>query len=107
MAYELLHHRVGVVFVVLAGAMLGLLGLAAYGASETIPLDVAIDAQGITFAGGRTPWTMIVSCDTEPTGRRAYVRLVTRTGVQRLGPTRPDVADSIVGAIAAARSAGA
>jgi RsiW-degrading membrane proteinase PrsW (M82 family) len=102
-AYELLHHRVGIVFVVLASAMLALFGLAAYGTSATIPLDVAIDAQGITFAGGCTRWSAIVSYDVEPGRRSAYVRLQTAEGVTRLGPARLDVAEDIVDAIRAAR----
>ena len=71
--YELLHHRIGVVFVSLATAMLALFGLAAYGASETIPLDVAIDAQGVTLGGARTPWRAVVSMRVEVTGKRARV----------------------------------
>jgi RsiW-degrading membrane proteinase PrsW (M82 family) len=101
-AYELLHHRVGVVFLVLASAMLALFGLAAYGTSATIPLDVAVDARGITFAGGCTRWATVLSCEVEPSGRRAYVSLATREGVLRLGPARSDVAIEIVAAIRAA-----
>ena len=102
-AFELLHHRVGVVFVVLATAMLSLFGIAAYGASATIPLDVAIDARGITFAGGLTPWGAIQSYALEPTssGDRAYIRLQTADGTQRLGPARLDAANAIVNAMRA------
>jgi hypothetical protein len=97
-AYELLHHRAGVVFVALATAMLALFGLAAYGASATIPLDVAIDAQGVTFAGGSTPWSAILGAAIEEgaTPGRAFVRVQTRTGALRLGPASPSVAQAIV-----------
>jgi RsiW-degrading membrane proteinase PrsW (M82 family) len=101
-AYELLHHRVGVVFVSLATAMLGLFGLAAYGASETIPLDVAIDAQGVTLGGGRTPWRELVSARVEVTGRRARVVLHTSERVVSLGPATPETANAIAAAIRAA-----
>jgi hypothetical protein len=97
-AYELLHHRAGVVFVTLATVMLALFGLAAYGASATIPLDVAIDAEGVTFAGGRTPWSAIlgVAIDEASGGRRSFVRVRTRAGTLRLGPASPAVAQAIV-----------
>jgi RsiW-degrading membrane proteinase PrsW (M82 family) len=104
-AYELLHHRVGVVFVVLASAMLALFGLAAYGTSATIPLDVAIDLKGVTFAGGCTPWAALGAVAVESSGRRAHVRLETTGGVQRLGPTSVATASAIVAAITAARRA--
>jgi RsiW-degrading membrane proteinase PrsW (M82 family) len=100
-AFELLHHRVGLVFVVLASVMLALFGLAAYGTSATIPLDVAIDARGITFAGGLTPWGLIQAFAVEQSrgGKRAFVKLQTPDGVHRLGPARADVAESIVAAM--------
>jgi RsiW-degrading membrane proteinase PrsW (M82 family) len=95
-AYELLHHRAGVVFVGLATAMLALFGLAAYGASETMPLDVAIDAWGITFAGARTPWAAVVGAEIDLRGRAgAFVRLETRDGTLRMGPTTPETARRI------------
>jgi hypothetical protein len=95
-AYELLHHRAGVVFVTLATAMLAWFGLAAYGASATIPLDVAIDADGITFAGGCTPWSAILGVTIDDSGRRPFVRVQTRTATLRLGPASPVVAQAIV-----------
>jgi hypothetical protein len=97
-AYELLHHRAGIVFVALATTMLALFGLAAYGASATIPLDVAIDAQGVTFAGGCTPWSAILGAaiDEGSSSRRAFVRVQTRDGSLRLGPASPAVAQAIV-----------
>ena len=94
-AYELLHHRIGVVFVTLATAMLALFGLSAYGASETIPLDVAIDAQGVTLAGARTPWRVVVNLNVEATGKRAWVVLHTTERVVRLGPATLATAEAI------------
>jgi RsiW-degrading membrane proteinase PrsW (M82 family) len=98
-AYEFLHHRVGVVFVSLATTMLALFGVAAYGAAETIPLDVAIDAQGVTLGGGQTPWRDVVSTRVEVTGRRARVVVHTTGSVVRLGPATPEVAQAIAAAI--------
>jgi RsiW-degrading membrane proteinase PrsW (M82 family) len=102
-AFELLHHRVGVVFVGLGTAMLALFGVAAYGASATIPLDVAVDARGITFAGGLTPWAAIRSFALEPKGARAHVRVETAQGLVRLGPARANTAAAIVDAMEAMR----
>jgi hypothetical protein len=102
-AFELLHHRVGVVFVGLGTLMLALFGVAAYGASATIPLDVAIDARGITFAGGLTPWGAIRSFALEPKGAHASVRMETAEGTHRLGPARADTAAAIVDAMEAMR----
>ncbi len=102
-AFELLHHRVGVVFVSLATAMLALFGVAAYGASATIPLDVAVDPRGITFAGGLTPWGAIRSFALDAKGSRANVRLETTEGTVRLGPARADTAAAIVDAMKSMR----
>ncbi len=98
-AYEYVHHRIGAVFVTLATSMLGLFGLMAFGVSETIPLDVAIDAQGVTFGGARTPWKTIVSVEIEPRGARATVRLHTTDAVVRLGPAQQETAHMLAAAI--------
>jgi RsiW-degrading membrane proteinase PrsW (M82 family) len=95
-AYELLHHRVGIVFVVIATAMLALFGLAAYAASATIPLDVVIDAQGVTFAGGRTGWRELRGFDLQERGKRAYVALRTAGAPVLLGPASREVAAKII-----------
>jgi RsiW-degrading membrane proteinase PrsW (M82 family) len=100
-AYEYLHHRIGVVFVTLATMMLVLFGVAAYGASATIPLDVAIDAQGVTFGGARTPWRAVVSLDIEVSGRRAQVVLHTTERAVRLGPTTVATAQAVAASIRA------
>ena len=59
-AYEVLHHIVGVVFLVLATTLLGLLGLVGYGLTQSIPLDAAVDEIGLTFAGATSPWSSIL-----------------------------------------------
>ena len=100
-AYEFLHHRIGVVFVSLATTMLALFGLAAYATSETIPLDVAIDAQGVTLGGARTPWRDVVSMRVEVSGHRARVVLQTTESVVRLGPADVDTAQAMAATIRA------
>ncbi|HLK36967.1 MAG TPA: PrsW family intramembrane metalloprotease [Polyangiaceae bacterium] len=118
-AYEYLHHRVGVVFVSIATAILALFGLSAYGTSETIPLDVAVDARGVTFAGSCTPWRAIHGVDVDRSRRRAFVllrvnepppagassALSLRSSVRtlRLGPADPRAAEALAEAIAAGR----
>jgi hypothetical protein len=102
--YEMFHHRVGVVFVALATLLLAVLGAFAHGVSSTIPLDVAIDAHGVTFSGARTPWSAIALVDVEAMGQRAVVRLHTLTGIVRLGPTTPANANAIAAAVRAAKA---
>jgi RsiW-degrading membrane proteinase PrsW (M82 family) len=97
--YEYMHHRIGVVFVSLATALLAAFGLAAYGTSETIPLDVAIDAQGVTFGGARTPWRDVVSMSVQRVGDGARVVLHTTEGVVRLGPASIGTAHAIAASI--------
>ncbi|HEX8789945.1 MAG TPA: PrsW family intramembrane metalloprotease [Polyangiaceae bacterium] len=101
--YELLQHRVNVVLIAIFTVMLALFALAAWGVSATIPLDVVVDAQGITFAGARTPWRAILRMTVEPRGARAAVRLETPEGVMRLGPTDARTAEAIVAAVQATR----
>ena len=103
-AYELLHHRIGVVFVSLASLMLTAFGFAAYGASATIPLDVAIDLRGVTLAGSETLWRAIVGMDVEKRGHRATVILRTAAGVLRLGPASMAEAEAIAGAVRTMRT---
>jgi RsiW-degrading membrane proteinase PrsW (M82 family) len=103
--YEVLHHRVNIVVILIAAVLLGLFGLASWAVSATIPLDVAVDALGITFAGAQTPWRAIATFTVEQAGTRTFVRLETREGPVRIGPTDPQTATSIVSTIHAARTA--
>ncbi len=87
MAYEGLHERVGVVFVAIATAILALFGVAAYGVTSTIPLDVAVDAQGVTYAGRRVPWGAVFDARVEDVASRAFVVVRSAGGDLRVGPT--------------------
>jgi RsiW-degrading membrane proteinase PrsW (M82 family) len=104
--YELLHHRVGALFVVSASMLLALFGVASYGASETIPLDVVVDDRGVTFAGVRTPWSAIASVRLAPhkgasrTGKTAFVEMQTDARSVRLGPAPATRAAALEAAIA-------
>jgi RsiW-degrading membrane proteinase PrsW (M82 family) len=99
MAYENLHERVNLDFVAIASVILALFGLAAYGVTATIPLDAAVDAQGITYAGRRVPWGAIfgVALDEHATGTVVVVR--SAGGDLRIGPTRAARARALADAI--------
>ncbi len=102
--FELLHRRANPVVIAIGALLLGLFGLSAWGVSATIPLDVVIDARGLTYAGGRTAWAAITGHRVEASGQRASVILETPDGEVRIGPTRPQTASSIDAAIRAARA---
>ena len=92
-AFELLRHRVGIVFVGFATAVLALFGVVAYLLTQNIPLDVAIDEAGVTFAGATSRWKDILRIDTLPSiganallRRRRWVLLRTTSGDVHLGP---------------------
>jgi RsiW-degrading membrane proteinase PrsW (M82 family) len=57
--YQLSRHRPGAAFVIGSSVMLALLAVAAFGVSATLPLDVAIDEYGVTFAGAARAWSRI------------------------------------------------
>jgi RsiW-degrading membrane proteinase PrsW (M82 family) len=57
--YQLSRHRPGGAFVVGSSLMLALLAVAAFGVSATMPLDVAVDDYGVTFAGAARAWSRI------------------------------------------------
>jgi RsiW-degrading membrane proteinase PrsW (M82 family) len=57
--YQLSRHRPGATFVIGSSVMLALLAVAAFGVSATMPLDVAIDDYGVTFAGAARAWSRI------------------------------------------------
>jgi protease PrsW len=57
--YQIARHRPGAVFVVGSSVMLACLAVAALGVTWTLPLDVAIDDYGVTFAGAARSWRRI------------------------------------------------
>lgn len=89
--HQATHQRITYAFVVFSSAVLGLLGLCAYALAATMPLDVAVDEHGVTFAGRAVPWSAIRSATLVPqAGSRAFVRLERAGGVTHLGPGRLD-----------------
>jgi len=57
--YQLARHRPSMGFVVGSSLLVLLLAAAAFGISATLPLDVAVDTYGVTFAGAARPWRKI------------------------------------------------
>jgi RsiW-degrading membrane proteinase PrsW (M82 family) len=100
-AYEAMHHQVGTPFLAAAGAMLAALGAAGYGTTAAMPLDVAVDAHGVTYAGARQPWGAIFGVEIAMRGARSYVVLRSPRGDLHLGPTRPETARALASAIGA------
>jgi RsiW-degrading membrane proteinase PrsW (M82 family) len=89
-AYEQANGRASPLFLGFVTALLGLFGLAVYVLSTSLPLDVVLDASGVTFAGGRTPWAKIRGIERRHArgafGSRGWLTLRTDDGPLRIGP---------------------
>jgi RsiW-degrading membrane proteinase PrsW (M82 family) len=102
--YEVFRHRIGFVFIAIASVFLALFGIVAYFLTEAVPLDAAIDNVGVTFAGATTRWSEIFGLERIASrgvfgGARAWVRLRTKDGVMRLGPSDVETAERLALAI--------
>lgn len=93
--YQLARHRPGAVFVVGSSVMLSLLAVAAFGVSATLPLDVAVDDYGVTFAGAARAWARIRRFSV----RGDRIELECEAGPIVLGPGSPQVITELAGAI--------
>ena len=85
--YQLSRHRPSALFVVGSTVLLAPLVLAALGIATTLPLDVAIDAYGVTFAGAARPWRKIQSYRQV----KEHIELECEEGPLMLGPAPPNV----------------
>jgi RsiW-degrading membrane proteinase PrsW (M82 family) len=103
MAYENLHERVNLDFVAIASLILALFGLAAYGVTATIPLDAAVDAQGVTYAGRRVPWGAVFGVALDERAGRTYVVVRSAGSDLRIGPIAGHRARALADAILVAR----
>jgi hypothetical protein len=88
--YQLARHRPALLFVVGSSVALVLFGFAAYGVSAAMPLDVAIDRWGVTFAGAARSWKKIRAFARK--GRTIEVDC--EGGPLVLGPMSDDVLDA-------------
>lgn len=93
--HQLARHRPSVAFVVGSSVLVALLAVTALGISLTLPLDVAIDAYGVTFAGAARPWRKIRGFRREGD----HVALECEAGPIVLGPAPPATLDAIVAAL--------
>ncbi len=89
--WQLARHRPSLAFVGGSSVLLALLAVAAFGVAQTLPLDVAIDAYGVTFAGAARPWRKIRAFTVQ--GDR--VTLDCEGGPILLGPGAPDVVEAM------------
>jgi RsiW-degrading membrane proteinase PrsW (M82 family) len=88
--HQVSHQKVTYPFFVVSSTLVALLGLAAYGLAATMPLDVAVDEHGVTFAGRAVPWAKVRGARRQSLGALEVLRLDTTGGVVTLGPGRPD-----------------
>lgn len=95
--YQLARHRPSMGFVIASTLLLVLLAVAAFGVSAALPLDVAVDAYGVTFAGAARPWRKIRGIALYPD----HVELDCEGGPIVLGPGPRHVVDGIAAAIRA------
>lgn len=93
--YQLSRHRPSTGFFVGSTVLLLMFALAAFGISATLPLDVAVDPYGITFAGAARPWRKIRACAVHPN----HVEVDCEGGPLVLGPAPREVVERIAQAI--------
>lgn len=93
--YQLARHRPSLGFVIGSSVLLLLLAAAAYGVSATVPLDVAVDSYGVTFAGAARPWRKIRKYLLKP----QHVEVDCEAGPLVLGPAPQAQLDAIAAAI--------
>jgi len=98
-AWEILRHNANLIFIAIASTILALFGVAAYFLTQSIPLDVAIDELGVTFAGATSRWRQVLRFEpivTKLFVKRGWVLLHTTEGVVRLGPCTPETSEQMV-----------
>jgi hypothetical protein len=100
-AYDGRQARVGWKFVFISTAMLTGFAFTALGIAANLPLDAALDARGLTFAGKFLSWSSIADARIERLGRsRSSVRLELVDGTSvNIGPATGARADDILRAI--------
>jgi hypothetical protein len=92
---EMQHRRVGFGFVSAMTALLALLIVSAYFLSWAMPLDAAIDAYGVTFAGAARAWDSVRGVSRA----RNAITLRSADGDVTLGPGAPEVLDALASTI--------
>jgi RsiW-degrading membrane proteinase PrsW (M82 family) len=100
MAWETTYHatRAALWSSAWADALVVLFAIIAFGATSAIPLDVAVDPIGVTFAGALWRWPRIAGVLRT---RRGALVLQTDAGAVSLGPGRPATIDALEASIRA------
>src|SRR5262249_28299804 len=93
--HQLSRHRPSVMFVASSSILLALLAVAAWGVSGRVPLDVAVDDYGVTFAGSARPWRRIRGFEQH----KDHVMLDCEAGPIRLGPASGSIVTALVAAL--------
>ena len=93
--YQLERHRPSAAFVIGSSLMLALLAVAAFGVSATMPLDVAVDDYGVTFAGAARSWSRIRRFEVKGN----HIELDCEAGPIVLGPGTPEIIESLAAAL--------
>jgi RsiW-degrading membrane proteinase PrsW (M82 family) len=101
--WQLGRYRPSTFFVFGSTLMLALLAVAAYAITWALPLDVVIDAHGVTFAGSHRAWESIRAIRMQNT----CVELDTEEAPLVLGPAAPPVLAALADAIDQKRAAAA
>ncbi len=103
--HQALHQKISYAFVVFSGSLVAMLGMCAYALAATMPLDVAVDEDGVTFAGRAVRWSairgVILVRVGGVVGDLALVRLERDGGVTHMGPGRFDRMQALERMIAA------
>ena len=109
--YEVVHHRTGLIFMYISTCLAMLVALIGHGLSQTMPLDVAVDAVGVTFAGSRRDWKRITAIERFTSlgtiGPRFNVRVRSEDGDLVLGPTSLRGVEQLGQRLSAARAGAA
>lgn len=100
--HQLARHQPSLLFVCGSTVMLLLLAVAALGVSATVPLDVVVDAYGVTFAGAARPWSRIRGAELAGDA----ITLECDAGPLLLGPAPRPVLEAIAAAIETERARG-
>lgn len=81
--------RPGPAFFAASTAALAILIVSAWTLSATLPLDVVVDVDGVTFAGSLRRWERVSGMSTTRVGPLHYVRIMSSDGDLLIGPGSP------------------
>jgi RsiW-degrading membrane proteinase PrsW (M82 family) len=90
-------------FITLLSATFAALLLSGWGITRTLPLDVALSAKDVVFAGARWPLGSVTSVQVHRAGARSWVHLQGHRGVLTVGPLDAEAAAALGASIEDAR----